>query len=161
VVGEAIAGRRYLLGELVGVREVDAHPRPVTTKHAREVAGDAHWQHRRHFGTDADELYVRYGPQARQQPIQLVVSEGEGIAPRDQHVAHFLVLGEVFERPLPDRRAEVVLAGLTDHARAGAVTAIGGAERRRQQQNTVRVTMHQAGHRRVVIFSERVVGLAG
>src|SRR3546814_8623949 len=67
--------------------------------------------------------------QPRQQPVQLLVVDGERVAARQQHVAHLGMRVQIGERLLPLADAEMVLAArLADHARAGAIAAIGRAE---------------------------------
>ena len=58
-VGKPAAGFGHLRRDLVGVREVQAHPeRVVAAQHLRERWGDAHRLHHRLLRADADELEV-------------------------------------------------------------------------------------------------------
>src|SRR4029078_10289634 len=65
------------------------------------------------------------------------------------------------ESLLPLRPAEGVVAPcLADHARAGAVAAIGRAEAGGENQHAVGVAMHQPRNNAMAILSKRIVGLA-
>ena len=96
-----------------------------------------------------------------EQPVELVVADAQRIAARQQHVAHFGMRLEIGERlfPLPGREL-VFAARIADEARARAVAAIGRAGAGRQEQHAVGIAMDEARHDRVVVFAQRIVGLA-
>src|SRR3546814_5747256 len=60
-----------------------------------------------------------------------------------------------------DLRELVLAAGLAHHARAGAVAAVGRAEAGGEEEDAVRVAMHQAGRLGVVVLAQGIVSLAG
>ena len=132
----------------------------VAAQHPRQVAGDALRQHQRNLRADAQELHVRDGAQAAQQPFQLVGGDGQRVAARQQHVADLPVRGDVVDRALPLRQRKSVFAAAADHPAARAVTTIGAAESGGQEQHAIGIAVDEAGHGGVVVLAERIVGLA-
>ncbi len=101
-------------------------------------------------------------PEATEQVVELVVGKRQRIAARDQDVADLRVRLDIGERAFPLRlRERVLAASFPDHARARAVAAVGRAEAGRQEQHPVGIAVDEAGHRRVVVLAERIVGFAG
>ena len=98
-------GRFGHLGrQFVGMGEMDAHPqRMMLLQHLHQILGDALRQHGRDLGADAQELDVLDRAQPAQQPVELVVADGQRIAAREQHVANFGVCFEIGERLFPLR----------------------------------------------------------
>ena len=100
-------------------------------------------------------------PQPGQQPVELVVADGQRIAAREQHVAHLGVDFEIGQRLVPLAGGELVFAArIADDARARAIAAVGRAGSGGQEQHPVGITMDQPGNHRVVVLAERIVGLA-
>ena len=124
-----------------------------------QLARDPLRQHGRHLGADADELDVRNRPQLAENPFELVVAERERVAAGDQHVANLRRAPQIIERGQQPALLRHQLA-VPDHARPRAITAIRRAEVERQEQHAIRITMHQARHRAVRIFAQRIVRLA-
>ena len=83
--------------------------------------------------------------QPAEQPVELVVADGQRIAAREQHVADFGVLFEIGQRLFPLAGRELVFAArIADHARARAIAAIGRAGAGGQEQHAVGIAMDQA-----------------
>ena len=102
------------------------------------------------------------GAQPGQQPVQLVVGQGQRIATRQQHVAHFGVRLEIAQGRFPVAGGEAVFAaGIAHHPRTGAIAAIGRAGASGQEQHPVGIAVHQAGNHSVMVLTQRVVRLAG
>ena len=159
-VGQPGTGLGRFRRALVRMDEVQAHPdRMVPPQHAAQLARDPLRQHGRHLRADADELDVRNRPQLAENPLELVVAQRQRIAAGDQHVANLRRAAQIIERRHQPALLRHQLA-VADHARPRAVAAVRRAEIERQQQHAIRVAMHQARHRAVRIFAQRIVGLA-
>ena len=162
-IGEA-GGRFGNLGcQLAGMGAVDAHPqRMILLENRDQVLGDALRQDHRDLGADTQELDMLDGAQPPQQPVQLVVADGERVAARKQDVADLGVLLQIAQRLFPLLEREIVLAArIADDAGARAIAAIGRTGPGGQEQDAVGIAVHDAGHDGVVVFAQRVVVLAG
>jgi len=86
-VGQEVAGRTGLRGELLGVGEVEAEPqRAIFLEHPEQTRGDALRQHHRHLGSDADHLHVGNTHDPGQDEVQLAVRQGQRVAAGDEDV---------------------------------------------------------------------------
>jgi hypothetical protein len=121
---------------------------------------DALRQHGGHLCADAEQFDMRDFLQARQQPLQAVVGQGQRIAAGEQNVADVRIRGDIGQRSFPFGRVDEALMLAAENARAGAVTAVGGAEIRHQEKNAVRIAVHDAGHGRIRVLTQRVLFLA-
>ena len=165
---ERDAGVRELLArapavgrQLDRVREMHAQEqRVVAPEDGEQSIRDALRHHRGHLRPDAQDLDVLDRAQLAEQPIDFVVRERERVAAGDQDVAHLGVLANVLDAAGPPELARAAGRRGADHARPRAVATIGRAQVRREEQDAVRVPVHEAGHRAVVVLSERVVVLA-
>ena len=131
--------------ELDGVVEVRVDVEGmVATQHRAERVVDAHGEDHRDARADADDLDVRDGAHLRDDLLQPVGRQGQGIAPRDENVADGRGASDVV-----DGLAQV-LAGdgrllLPDQAPPVAVATIDGAPIDGQQQAAVRVAVEDTG----------------
>src|SRR5262245_3113680 len=162
-VGEPRRRFAHFRRQLVWVREVQAHPqRMMLLQHLHQVLRDALRQHGRDLGADADKLDVLDRAQASKQVVELVVTDRQRVAAREEHVANLGMLLEVAEREIPIADVEIVLsARVADEAGARAVAAIGGAGARGEEQHAVGIAVDETGYDGVVVLAKRVVFLAG
>src|SRR5690606_19521454 len=106
--------------------QVTAHEeRMKLPEHLTELRCDALRQENGHPRADAEELDVGYAAKPLQNPLELGIGKEQGIASGKQHIPHFLVLFQVTKGSLKVR-LQLLLASATDHATAGAVSAVGG-----------------------------------
>ena len=160
-VREPPAGLFHLGRDLGRVREVQAHPyRPVAFQDARQLARDAHRLHHWLLAADAHEFHVRNPAQPAEHEVQPVVVQAQRVAAGDQYVADFRMAFDVAERGLDVVLADGALADRADHTGARAVAAVDRAEIGHEQQHPVGVAVHQARHRAVPVFTQRIVSLA-
>ncbi|OHE20272.1 MAG: hypothetical protein A2X95_01800 [Syntrophobacterales bacterium GWF2_56_9] len=140
---------------------MDADPEGVVSlEHLHQGGCDPLREDDRRLGADPDEFQVGNPPQAREQPFQLFVGQGQRIAAGEEDVPDLRVRCDVRDAPFPLLGALAVVAAVADHPRAGAVAAVGRADPRHQKQNAVRVAVDDPGNRAVLILVERVVRLA-
>ena len=155
-VGQARQGRRDLGRQLVRVVEVDVHPqRMELAQHRHQLRRDALRHEDRHAAADADDLDVLDGAQPAQDVLQHLRREQQRVAAAEQHVADCRRGGDVGDLPIVVAAAEL-RAGVADDAAARAVAAVAGALGRDQHQHPVGIAMHQARHRAVAVFVQRV-----
>ena len=111
-------------------------------------------------GAQADDLYMRDLAQARDDVFQFLVAHHQGVATREQHVAYALGLLDIFEGFL-DTVGAAFVVGLAGKTTARAVTAVHGAHVGDKEQHAVRITVGQAGRRRVFVLVQRVEQVGG
>ena len=159
-VGEAAAGAHHFGGAFVRVREVDAQPeRMVLVQHLDKGRGDALGHHDGHHGADAYELDVGDAAQFTEQPVQFVVRQGQRVAARKQHVADLRRVADVLQAQAQASPIGLQFA-LPHDPRASAVAAVGRAVVMDQEEHAVRIAVHDARHRCVLVLAQRVVRFA-
>jgi len=129
--------------------------RVVLPQHRTQIFRDALRQDHRHPRTDSDDLHRRDLTQAGQHLFQVLRAQRQWVAPGNDHVVNLRMLPQIGHRLLQTPLADGRLPRAGDPL-ARAVPAVRRARGRRDQQRTVRVTMHQPGHRHVVAFLQRV-----
>ena len=155
--GQPVAGVRQFLGDLVRMVDVDVQPQRVEPlQHIAQLLGDAHGHEDRHARPDAHDLDVRDLTQAGQDLFQDLGGQHQRVTAGEQHVAHLRRAPQVLELHL-EFLAVKVCPWVTHDARTCAVAAVRGALRRHQHQYPVRVAMHQARHRRVLVLRQRIL----
>ena len=160
--GQARAGALHLRRDLLGVSEVDAHPKGMVASQApHQLRRDALRQDDRHLGPDADDLHVSDRPQAGQQPFELLVGQGQRVPAGKQYIPDPGSAGDVLQGLFPAGMDSALRPFAPDQAGAGAVPAVGRAEVRHQEQHPVGVAVHQARHGAVVVLPQWVFGLTG
>ena len=146
---------------LVGVVEVGVQPDGmVFLEHVAEIVGDALGANHGGAAADADYLDMGDGAEAGNDIFQFSVAHHEGIATREEHVAHFGGTLDVLDALLDAvlRRLVILLACKTT---AGAVAAIHGAHVGDEEQNAVRVAVGESGSGRILVLVQRVVEVGG
>ena len=147
----ATSGRQ--LGRVI---EVDVHPqRMELTQHRHQLRRDALRHEDRHTAADPDDLDVLDGPQPAQDILQHLRREQQRVAAAQQHVTDRRCGGDVRDLPIVIAPAEL-RAGVADDAAARAVAAVAGALSRHQHQHPIGIAVHQARHRAVAVFVQRI-----
>ncbi len=156
VIGEALEAGADFGGEFAGVIGVDADEEGVVfLQHLAKRGGDALGEEDGDAGTDADELDVGDGAEAREDALELGVGEEEGIATGEEDVADFGMGFEVAEGGF-EFGVEFLFAGAGDDAAAGAVTTVGGAAVGDEEEDAVWVAMDEAGDGHVGVLAAGV-----
>src|SRR5205085_9471676 len=102
----------------------------------------------------------RNGTKAFEGALEFIVAENQSVAARQQNVPDFGVLFEVAKRLL-EISVQFLFSDTADETAARAITAVTGATISDEKQNAVGITMNQARHRHVRIFSARVDHVVG
>src|SRR6516225_1404744 len=129
--------------------------RAMLVEESKEIVSDAHGQHHRFPGSDADELHMRNGPHLSQDVVQLLQRQSQRIATADKYIPHFFVLPQISYRLIDLIVARCGIAYIPV-AFADAETAIARTKRRHDKENTVRISMSQPGRDLVVLLRKRV-----
>ena len=124
-------------------------------EHLAQLGRDALGKEHGDARADADELHMRDGAETAQQVVELAVAEQERVAAGEQHVADF-GMGLDVTQALLVFGMEIVVLRVRNQPAPGAIAAIGGATVGDQKQHAVRITMHEARHRRVFVLPQRV-----
>ena len=160
-VAQALARLAQILGALLRMIDVDAHPdRTVLLEHLAQLRRDALRQENRDARADADELHVLDRAQPAEDVVELAIRQQQWIAAAQQDVAHLRMLLDVAQPPLVFR-VEVVVLRIAHQPAPRAVAAIGGAPVGDQKQDAVGITVDQPGHRHRMIFAHRIQQLLG
>lgn len=126
-LGQAAAGLHGFLGHFLGVVEVGIQVKGmVLFQHVAELLGDALGHGDGGAAADALHLHVGNLPQLRENPVDMVIREGQGVSPGDQDVPDLLVGPDVVQGLLQFRLG-YGLVHLPDVAAALAVAAVHGA----------------------------------
>ena len=120
-------------------------------QHGAQLGRDALWQLDRHAGSDSDDVHMFDGPELGQQPVDVGIAQGEGIAAGQKDIPDFGVGGNV-----SDCLAQFLLAhhevGLAHHALAQTIAAVDGALTRHTESHPVLVVVDQVLDGRVGHF---------
>ena len=155
-VGQHFASALRLCGHLVGLVEVGVNPDGVILlQHGAEFWRDALRADHRRACSQAYNLHVRYLAQTRDDVFQALVADHQGIAARQQHVAHALCLLDILQCFL-DAVGRALVVGLSGKAATCAVTAVHRTHIGDEEEHAVGITMRQSGCRRVFVLVQRV-----
>jgi hypothetical protein len=143
-------------GGLLRVVEVHAHPDgAVFFEDLAELRRDALRQEHRDARADADELHVLDRAQAAEQVLELLVRQQQRVAPGEQHVADLRVRLDVAQRLLVFGMKVVVLR-VRNQPAARAIAAVGRAAVGHEEEHAIRIAVHKARHRRMLVLAERI-----
>ena len=90
-----------------------------------------------------------------EQGLEFGIAQQQRIAAGEEHVADFGMLLQITERGFVFH-VQMLLAYTAHHAAAGAVAAVAGAAISDQEEHAIRITMHEAWHRHVAVFTTRI-----
>ena len=124
-------------------------------EHLAKCRCDALREEDRDPRADTEKLQVGDRAQSGEQLVESIVGKQERITAGKKHIANLGMFLKVFECRLP-LRFQLLLANAGNHARAGAVAAVGSATIGHEKQHAVGIAMHEAWHRHVRIFSTGV-----
>ena len=142
-------------GELVGMIEVGVDEERVEPlQQGAELRRDPLGQMAGYPAADPDDLDVRNRPQPCQNDLEPPVVEQQRVAAGHDHVPDLGVLLQIAEGALELRHRD--LLGVAHLAPAGAEPAIGGADRRDQEERPVGIAMGDVGNRAIGVLVERV-----
>src|SRR5262245_34119019 len=103
---------------------VNAHPeRMIFRQHSTQLSRDSLWQEDRYPRTDAEKFDVLDRAQPRQQLLEPVVAENQGVATAQKHVTNFGVCFEIPERLL-EIGVQFLLANSANDSTPRAITAV-------------------------------------
>ena len=128
----------------------------VLLEHLAQLVIDALRQEDRHARADPDDLDVRDLAEAAEDRFEQLRRERQPVAARDEDVPNLRRPAQVLELRLVVAPVEV-LGRVADDARPRAVATVRGALGRDEHQDTVRVAVHEPGHRGVAVLGERVL----
>ena len=152
---------RGLGRQLAGVVEVGDHVEWRESAQERsQRGGHAHRAGHRDAGAEADHLYRRDRRDLGEQLLEPGVGEQEGVAARDQHVAHLGVLAQVGDGLAQGRAIELALTAAGEPA-PRAVAAVDRAAIGGQEQHAVGIPMHDGRRRAGQVLLQRVRELPG
>ena len=129
---EPITRGRKFGRNLLWVVHMNVQPKGVVLgQHLAQLGRDHHRQKDGQAGAHADNFHMGNGPQAAEERIQQFERQNERVAPREQHIAHLGVAGDISNLRLEIALAEIV-GGVAHNATASAITAVAGALGRHQ-----------------------------
>src|SRR5690349_12012191 len=132
---------------------VHAHPeRMIFRKHCTQLGRDSLRKENRHTRADPQEFDVPDCTQSGQEFLEPVIAENQGVATTQKYVAYFGVRFEITERLLKIG-VKFLFANPAHHSTTSAIAAVTRTPICYQEQDTIRVPMHQAWHRHVRIFA--------
>jgi hypothetical protein len=155
--GQLLATPRSLRCELARMIEVCIDPKwRMLVQQSKQIVGESHRQHHRFARSNAYKLDVPYRTNLRENIVKLIRRKSEWISAADQHIAHLLVSAQVGYCLIDFGSGRRGVADVPV-ALSNAETAVAGAERSNNKQNTVRVSMRQSGRHLIVPFRKRIV----
>ena len=104
---------------------------------------------------DSKEFDVFHFSKPAQQIVNFRITQKQRIAAAQKNVSNFGMLANVFQLPF-QFGVKAVSGGIADHAGSSAVSAIRGASVGNQKENSVGITVDDAGNRRIAVFPARI-----
>ena len=155
-VSKSCAGLLGVVGDLLGVVEVGVQPDGVILlQHVAQIFRNTHRAYDGSSGADTDDLHVGDLSQLLDDVFEDVIFHQKSVAAGEQNVSYDGSLSDVLDA-LIDIFQGTGAVRFASQSSSGAVSAVHGALVGDQEQNSVRISVGEAGSRGVFIFVKRV-----